>query len=304
MARFIQCPGFPWEQHPSSASLEATIWCHKGQIAEFLLEDGDGLDVFEVTPTAAPVVNPGIMSGSYRYGGEHLSPLPDAARPSNPRHRWFSLRSDDYKGVVICAKKGGANGPDWAKSIRVIWSDQDPKIGPPSDGTSTKYPDGPQARPFVLGHINRALLWFGGESEAVMLWGAARLLGVERNQKSDGKPINCQNWPLAYAEHYLISRATVAEGGGLVGRQVNNVKARALVLGWDAIKAGYLLVRMGSVVYPATWKIKKDLESILKVGVCPASPPKIFSTAWGLAGCNDGLFELRNSDLPIRHVIV
>ncbi|MBZ5619579.1 MAG: hypothetical protein LAQ69_12775 [Acidobacteriia bacterium] len=167
----------------------------------------------------------------------------------------------------------------------------------------------------VFGYINRALLFFGGASEVIRLWGAAKMLGDERNQWiPDGKGgrlgVNCGNRSLAYAEHYLISRAMVAEGGDPKGRRSRYYKAAALVLGYDAGKIANSLLALltalpnpgfASPIGPPALALRASLKRIYQGGTCPASKPDPDSTQWSLAGCRDGLVEFKDSDLPITH---
>lgn len=167
----------------------------------------------------------------------------------------------------------------------------------------------------VAFHIRRALAAYSSEPEATRLWHATAMLTAERNATgTDGRPCNCGNRPLAYAEHYVIARAVVAAAGtfGPAIRGSGFSVATSLVLTYDLLKIGNAFIAslereikripmLGP--YAAAYLDLARIAMvgwIFKQGICAGvSYPKAASTAWGLRGCYDGLFELRPGQLPV-----
>ena len=148
-------------------------------------------------------------------------------------------------------------------------------------------------------YINRELAAYASLSEYDRLWRGAWSLKDERNKKgSDGKPMNCGNKPLAYAEHYMLARAFVASGDWSYVRLALYVVAAGLVIAYDMGKL------TNAMIAPITKTLgarqaepirKKLYRLVYQLGECPASdkPPDPTVTAWGLKGAFDGLSTLK-----------
>ena len=149
------------------------------------------------------------------------------------------------------------------------------------------------------GYINRELASYASLPEGDRLWAAAWALKNERNRKGpDGKPMNCDNKPLAYAEHYMLARAFVASGGWNPVRTGLWAIANVLIMTYDLGKLAYFLaaaLAKSSAPGPFAYIQSKLLGMVYHLGDCPASdkPPDPISTCWGLAGAADGLQPLK-----------
>jgi hypothetical protein len=150
----------------------------------------------------------------------------------------------------------------------------------------------------VRGHIKRALDTYQHLPEYDRLWLAAWSLKSERNSKVDGLPINCDNKPLAYAEHYMLARAFVASGSFWpdaefpVSRFVLYRVAIAAVQDYDVGKLpNAIIAALPNLLGGATDKARRSLLGLVyQLGECPISdaPPDATSIAWGWTGAYEG----------------
>jgi hypothetical protein len=168
-----------------------------------------------------------------------------------------------------------------------------PPVAPPPAAPSSPVPSNPEVATWY--YISWALAAFAREREFDRLWHAAAKLMGERNARgSDGKPCNCGNKPLAYAEHYMLARAVVASGGD------DRLARASLFAIASAAIAVYDLGKLANALYakiPSNrfQSVRKALYGLIyHLGDCPMSdkPPDPESVKWGLLGARQGMTPL------------
>jgi hypothetical protein len=130
-----------------------------------------------------------------------------------------------------------------------------------------------------------------GTEEQRLKLGFDYLIG-ERNQTGpDGKPLNCKVKPLAYAEHYMLTRHFVSQGGDATGLRVALAGAMGIsVAGYDLIKLANWAAAQAERVMPDARQMQEYRRwmsaKILELGKCPMSDnlPDPNSIAWGARG--------------------
>lgn len=204
---------------------------------------------------------------------------------STTKERWYCPINPTDQKVLIDASYGIGQS-----SAQKMGASAKPPPGPTPSGPETTT---------VWYYLNRELAAYATLPEYDRLWGAAWGLKSERNRKGpDGKPINCGNKPLSYAEHYMLARAFVASGGSLPLRMLLWKIASVLVITYDLGKlAYYLSAALSKAAGPGPYAAiqKRLLGFVYHLGDCPSSgkPPDPQSTCWGLLGARHGLEPLK-----------